>query len=143
MSLNSNDVFIICHNSEIFYIWCGKSSTGDEREAAKSIVLSAKQEPEIIIESQEKNEFWSCLGGKAEYQTGKRFFKINQTTFARLFEISNSSGRLNVNEILQFSQADLNSNDMMLLDLRDYIFLWTGSSKYSKLLNKLTICFLI
>lgn len=44
-NLNSNDVFIICHKAITFYIWCGKSSTGDEREAAKLILQAQKKNP--------------------------------------------------------------------------------------------------
>ena len=108
--MNSNDVFIICHRKNIFYIWCGKSSTGDEREAAKSIVSAQRKEPEIIIETQERDEFWKALGGKEEYFRDKRPIQSNQTPFARLFEISNSSGKVTANEIFQFSQIDLNSH---------------------------------
>ena len=34
-SLNSNDVFVMCQSLNQYCIWCGKGSTGDEREFAK------------------------------------------------------------------------------------------------------------
>ncbi|WAR10094.1 AVIL-like protein [Mya arenaria] len=40
-SLNSNDTFVVFLKTAV-YIWCGKGSTGDEREAAK---LVAKRSP--------------------------------------------------------------------------------------------------
>ena len=70
-SLNSNDVFVICGESAEFYVWCGKGSTGDERETAKSIVLALKKEPQIVIESQEKEDFWAALGGLMPYHNEK------------------------------------------------------------------------
>ncbi|CAF0715415.1 unnamed protein product [Brachionus calyciflorus] len=127
-NLNSNDVFIICHKTNIFYIWCGKSSTGDEREAAKSMVFNRKKEPEIIIEGQERDQFWSVFGEKAEYSREKRLNQTTRTQFARLFEITNSTGKIQAQEIHQFSQIDLNPNDIMLLDAWDKIFMWIGSN---------------
>lgn len=38
-SLNSNDVFVLRTPSASF-VWCGKGSTGDEREMAKNIAHS-------------------------------------------------------------------------------------------------------
>ena len=43
-SLNSNDVFVLFTKSSV-YIWCGKGSTGDEREMAK---LIAKHSPRLV-----------------------------------------------------------------------------------------------
>ena len=129
-SLNSNDVFIICSNKENFYIWCGRGSTGDEREAAKSLVLDLKQEPQVVIESQEKEEFWYALGGKQPYFNAKQSNKDathSHQPIARLFEVSNASGKLTVNEIYQFGQADLNASEIMLLDAWEAVFIWIGS----------------
>lgn len=129
-SLNSNDVFIVCSNRENFYIWCGKGSTGDEREAAKSLVLDLKQEPQVVIESQEKEDFWQALGGQQAYFNVKQANKDtlqSQQPIARLFEVSNASGKLNISEVYQFGQVDLNSSEVMLLDAWDVVFIWIGS----------------
>ncbi len=128
-SLNSNDVFIICFNNKEYFVWCGKGSTGDEREAAKKILLAQKKEPEIIIESQEKEEFWTSLGGKETYYSDKRLQYVGNQPIARLFALSNSSGRINVNEIFEFNQDDLNPSDVMILDAWDNVYIWVGSSK--------------
>lgn len=126
-SLNSNDVFIICYNRNNYFIWCGKGSTGDERETAKSIVQAQRREPAMVFESQEREEFWQILGGKLEYQSDKRLQVQTTSSLARLFEISNASGRVTVQEIYQFTQDDLNPSNVMLLDTWDTIFLWIGS----------------
>ena len=133
-SLNSNDVFVICYQTNQYFIWCGKGSTGDEREIAKSIVFSKKKEPEMVFENQERDEFWTALGGKEAYFMDKRLQFIGQSPVARLFEISNVSGKINVNEIYEFTQEDLNPSEVMLLDAWDSIFIWIGSSKF-KFLN--------
>ena len=130
-SLNSNDVFVICQGGNAFYIWCGKGSTGDEREIAKAIVTARKKEPAMVFESQERDEFWNALGGKQPYYNDKRLQYANQVAVARLFEISNVSGKINVNEIYEYIQEDLNPNEVMLLDAWESIFLWIGSSRPS------------
>ena len=49
-SLNTNDVFILRSGGHSF-IWCGKGSTGDEREMAKKIcAIVAKGDLEVIYE---------------------------------------------------------------------------------------------
>ena len=120
-------MFIICNNRNNYFIWCGKGSTGDERETAKSIVQAQRREPSMVFESQEREEFWQILGGKQEYHSDKRLQLQTPTSVARLFEISNASGRINVQEIYQFTQDDLNSTNVMLLDAWDTIFIWIGS----------------
>ncbi len=137
-SLNSNDVFVICGESEEFYVWCGKGSTGDERETAKSIVFALKKEPQIVIESQEKDDFWATLGGPMPYHNEKRLPNSSHSAkIARLFEVSNTSGKLTVQEVYQFSQDDLNPSEVMLLDAWDVIFIWIGSGY---LRNKFFMC---
>lgn len=146
-SLNTNDVFIICFKSNAFYIWCGKKSTGDQREAAKSILVVQKREPEMVIETQERDEFWLAIGGKKPYTVEKRAQLAPSQTIVRLFEVSNlptltasgapstsSSLRMSFSEIYLFAQEDLSSCEVMLLDAWDSIFVWIGSSGNFKLI---------
>jgi Gelsolin repeat. len=49
-SLNTNDVFLLKTGGNN-YIWCGKGSTGDEREMAKKIAaVIAPGDHEVIYE---------------------------------------------------------------------------------------------
>ena len=47
-SLNSNDVFLLVTSGAV-YMWCGKGSSGDEREMAKVIAAGRKQPDFFII----------------------------------------------------------------------------------------------
>lgn len=127
--MNSNNVFIVCLNPT-YYVWCGKASTGDERETAKSIIFSLKKEPEIVIESQEKDEFWNAIGGQHVCQNEKRTPILSQSVqSARFFEIFNQNGKVLAQEIFDFSQEDLNINEIMFLDTYEAIYVWIGSGK--------------
>ncbi|XP_072238485.1 advillin isoform X1 [Leuresthes tenuis] len=129
-SLNSNDVFLLKSQSGI-YLWCGKGSSGDERAMAKevsSVIINGSQRgcEEIVAEGQEPIEFWESLGGKAPYASDKRLQQVVLDHEPRLFECSNKTGRFIVTEVTQFTQDDLNEDDVMLLDTWDQVLLWIG-----------------
>ncbi|KAE8298710.1 Advillin p92 [Larimichthys crocea] len=96
-SLNSNDVFLLKSQSGM-YLWCGKGSSGDERAMAK----------------------------EAPYANDKRLQQKVPDHQPRLFECSNKTGRFIVTEVTQFTQDDLNEDDVMLLDTWDQVILWIG-----------------
>ncbi|KAJ9589746.1 hypothetical protein L9F63_017048 [Diploptera punctata] len=125
-SLNTNDVFILKSGGQSF-IWCGKGSTGDEREMAKKICSTvAKGDHEVIYEGQEKSYFWEAIGGQEEYPNDKRLQDADEVMPARLFQCSNASGSFKAEEIANFTQTDLVSEDVMMLDAHDCVFLWIG-----------------
>ncbi|KAK9529182.1 hypothetical protein VZT92_013295 [Zoarces viviparus] len=129
-SLNSNDVFLLKSQSGI-HLWCGKGSSGDERAMAKEVSSvigqnSRQLSEEIVAEGQEPIEFWELLGGKAPYASDKRLQQTVSDHQPRLFECSNKTGRFIVTEVTQFTQDDLNEDDVMLLDIWDQVILWIG-----------------
>ncbi|CAL8336005.1 unnamed protein product [Lota lota] len=126
-SLNSNDVFLLKSQSGMF-LWCGKGSSGDERDMAKQMtsVIGKHCDCELVVEGQEPVEFWSLLGGKAPYASDKRLQQLVSDHPPRLFECSNKTGRFMVEEITQFNQDDLSEDDVMLLDTWDQVFVWVG-----------------
>lgn len=122
--LNSNDCFIVV-TPQLTYVWCGKGSTGDEREMAKSLA-SAKGEVVTVSESHEKDDFWAVLGGKATYASSDKLKEAEPGQPPRLFQCSNASGVFKAEEVINFTQSDLIDDDVMLLDAWDTIFLWLG-----------------
>ncbi|XP_043939326.1 advillin-like isoform X2 [Protopterus annectens] len=127
-SLNSNDVFVL-KTEQVCYLWCGKGCSGDEREMAKTVAgIISKRDKTTILEGQEPADFWVALGGKAPYASDKRFQEDEPTYQPRLFECSNQTGRFIMTEIAEFTQEDLDEDDVMLLDTWEEIFLWIGKS---------------
>lgn len=126
-SLNSGDVFLIKSQST-FYLWCGKGSSGDERQMAREVagVIGQSGSEELVAEGQEPVEFWELLGGKVPYANDKKLQQVVLDHEPRLFECSNKTGRFIVSEVSQFTQDDLSEDDVMLLDTWDQVFLWIG-----------------
>ncbi|XP_066975023.1 villin-1-like isoform X2 [Macrobrachium rosenbergii] len=122
--LNSNDCFIVV-TPQISYVWCGKGSTGDEREMAKTLA-TGKGETVTVSEGHEKEDFWTVLGGKESYASSAKLKEDSPSHAPRLFQCSNASGVFKAEEIINFSQSDLIDDDVMLLDTWDTIFLWIG-----------------
>ncbi|XP_065213354.1 villin-1-like isoform X2 [Planococcus citri] len=127
-SLDSNDVFILHCSDKICYVWCGKGSTGDQREMAKSIAnkVSSSEELLVIYEGHEKNEFWKQIGGSNEYARNKKINVEHESRSVRLFHCYNASNNLKTEEIMNFQQSDLVSEDVMLLDNIQTVYVWIG-----------------
>ncbi|NXU59249.1 VILI protein, partial [Turnix velox] len=120
-SLNSNDVFVL-KTPSCCYLWYGKGCSGDEREMGKMVAdIISKTEKPVIAEGQEPAEFWVALGGKSQYANSKRLQEENSSVSPRLFECSNKTGTFMATEIVDFTQDDLEEDDVYLLDTWDQV----------------------
>ena len=64
------------------------------------------------------------LGGKAEYASDPA---LSTPDFEpRLFQVSNATGALRVEEVFDFQQEDLIDEDVMLLDTFSSVYVWVG-----------------
>lgn len=132
-NLNSGDCFVLVTPEKV-YIWHGSGASEEEKKVAESVseVLSKGKEVESIEEGSEDDQFWSYLGGKAEYPSEKEGFICPAEP--RLFRCTSSLGYFNVEEIYDFSQQDLLVDDVFILDTYTTVFVWVGSksSEYEK-----------
>nr|CAB3267612.1 villin-1 [Phallusia mammillata] len=125
-SLNSNDVFLF-KTPNAMWMWCGRGSSGDEREMGKLVApVISKRDLETISEGNENMEFWAALGGKVPYADSPKLQEQDGSDEPRLFECSNASGNFKCEEINNFDQDDLDEDDVMLLDSGSEIYLWIG-----------------
>ncbi|KAM4604871.1 scinderin like b [Polymixia lowei] len=123
--LNTNDVFVF-KAPDAMFVWRGTGASDEEMGAVKHVVAVLGGSVTNVAEGKEPAGFWQALGGKKDYQTSKSL--QNMIKPPRLFGCSNKTGRLIVEEVPgDFTQSDLATDDVMLLDTWDQIFLWVGN----------------
>lgn len=124
-SLNSGDVFVLLTPNTMF-VWYGKGSNEGEKACGNNIaaVLQGNRALKKINEGDEPSAFWDALGGKGSYSSAG--FEYGEPREPRLFQLSNATGQLAVEEIYNFSQDDLDPADIFMLDLYTEIYLWIG-----------------
>jgi advillin len=132
-SLNSGDCFVLLTPGTV-YSWNGKGSNDAEKATAKTSADSLVQwnndgnearSVVVIAEGEEDETFWSSIGGKGEYAS--EGLTQDAAIDGRLFEISNVTGTVRVEEVCNFSQDDLLDDDVMMLDTFSTVFIWIGS----------------
>ncbi|KAK1420719.1 hypothetical protein QVD17_22543 [Tagetes erecta] len=130
-SLNSYDCFLLQSGSSLF-IWHGNQSTVEQHALAAKIAEFLKPGANVKFakEGTENSTFWFALGGKQGY-TSK---KVTQETVRdpHLFAFSFNKGKFEIEEIYNFSQDDLLTEDILILDTHAEVFVWVGQSVDSK-----------
>nr|ABK93411.1 unknown [Populus trichocarpa] len=81
-------------------------------------------------EGSESEQFWDLLGGKSEYPSQKLAREAESDP--HLFSCIFLKGNLKVSEIYNFTQDDLMTEDIFILDTHSEIFVWVGQQVDSK-----------
>uniref|UniRef100_A0A034V9E0 Gelsolin n=2 Tax=Endopterygota TaxID=33392 RepID=A0A034V9E0_BACDO len=128
-SLASTDVFALTTmNPHKVYIWVGLAASKFEKDMAIERFSKYWSDAvvEVVEEGAEPDNFWELLHGEGIYDRS-----MNEATKPllepRLFHCRLDGERLQVEEIAQFEQADLDTNDIMLLDAGDEVYMWVGT----------------
>lgn len=135
MTFSGKDCVLVKSYDSV-WVWCGQGSTGDAREAAKTIG-GTLGDYALIMESNEPDDFWVSL---PEHWDSKfrnlpitedaiNHFKV-ETERVRLFVCSFIQGMIKFDQIMAFSQSDLKPEDVFLLDLDCMLYIWIGSTRY-------------
>jgi advillin len=132
-SLNSQDCFVVCKDDldgeeGAVYLWEGSCSLPAERDVAASIatiLAEGKVSLARTTEGEEPPEFWDAIGGAGDYP--KQRPEDPQPSEPRLFQCSDALGEMSVNEVSPFTQDDLDTSDVMILDCGTSIYVWVGS----------------
>ncbi|XP_074566292.1 villin-2-like [Curcuma longa] len=130
-SLNSTDCFILQSGNSLF-IWNGSSSTFEQQQWAARIAEFLKPGVAIkhVKEGTESSAFWFAIGGKQSFISKKSAHDIVRDP--HLYSFLFKKGKLKVSEIFNYSQDDLMTEDMLILDTHAEVFVWIGQSVDSK-----------
>ncbi|KAH8485580.1 hypothetical protein H0E87_027130 [Populus deltoides] len=126
-SLNSAECFLLQSGSSIF-TWHGNQSTFEQQQLAAKIAEFLK--PGVALkhakEGTESSAFWFALGGKQSYTSKK--FSPETVRDPHLFTFSFNKGKFQVEEVYNFSQDDLLTEDILILDTHAEVCVWVGQS---------------
>lgn len=130
-SLSSTDSFLLQSGNSMF-LWHGNASTFEQQQWAAKVAEFLK--PGVVLkhakEGTESSAFWFALGGKQSYSPKKDAQEIVRDP--HLYVCSFNKGKLEVTEVYNFSQDDLLTEDILILDTHEEIFVWVGQSVDSK-----------
>ncbi|XP_011069945.1 villin-4 [Sesamum indicum] len=130
-SLNSSYCYILHSGSSIF-TWSGNLTTSDDQELAERQldVIKPNMQCRVHKEGSESDQFWELLGEKTEYPSQK-IARVAESD-PHLFSCTLSKGDLKATEVYNFSQDDLMTEDIFILDCRSDIYVWVGQQVESK-----------
>ncbi|XP_078436450.1 villin-2-like isoform X2 [Wolffia australiana] len=124
-SLNSNDCFLLQSGSSLF-VWHGLSSNVEQQQWASKVAEFLK--PGLAIkyakEGTESSAFWFALGGKQSYSSEKILDDIVRDPHLYTFQLN--KGKFKVDEVFNFTQDDLLTEDILVLDTHAEVFVWVG-----------------
>ncbi|KAI0879829.1 putative actin-binding protein Fragmin [Annulohypoxylon maeteangense] len=142
-SLDENDVFVLERGDKI-WVWQGKNCSPMERAKAAQVVhdmtIAKHIDVEVLAQEEARSRtVLAMLGG--EDVGGSHSLKAPRPIISsggqntgrrprRLFRLSDASGQLRfdiVKEGTGINNADLDSNDVFLLDTGNTIWVWQGS----------------
>ncbi|KAL5549272.1 hypothetical protein UlMin_004503 [Ulmus minor] len=130
-SLNSSYCYIL-HSGSTVFTWTGNLTTSDDHELVERqldlIKPNLQSKPQK--EGTESEQFWEFLGGKSEYSSQK--IAKEAESDPHLFSCTYTNGNLKLTEIYNFTQDDLMTEDIFILDCHSDIFVWVGQQVDSK-----------
>ncbi|KAL8142768.1 hypothetical protein V2J09_015800 [Rumex salicifolius] len=119
------DTCYILQTGTSIFIWQGNQSPFEQQQLAVKVAEILK--PGVALkhakEGIENSTFWAALGGKQNYASKKESQNITQDP--HLYSFSINRGKFQVEEIYNFTQDDLLTEDT-LLDTHAEVFVWVG-----------------
>nr|KYP73643.1 Villin-2 [Cajanus cajan] len=126
-SLNSTECFVLQSGSTIF-TWHGNQCSFEQQQLAAKVAEFLR--PGVTLkhakEGTESSAFWFAIGGKQSYTSKKVVNEVVRDP--HLFTLSFNRGKFNVEEVYNFSQDDLLTEDILVLDTHAEVFIWIGQS---------------
>lgn len=130
-SLNSSYCHIL-HSDSTIFTWSGSLTTANDQELVERQLdlIKPNVQSKTQKEGAESEQFWGLLGGKSEYHSQK--IVRDAESDPHLCSCNFSKGNLKVTEIYNFTQDDLMTEDIFILDCQTEIFVWVGQQVDSK-----------
>ncbi|KAJ8749772.1 hypothetical protein K2173_012323 [Erythroxylum novogranatense] len=124
-SLNSSYCYILRTGASTF-TWMGNLSSSIDHDLLDRMLelINPTWQPISVREGSEPDIFWNTLGGKADYPREKEITGFTEDP--RLFQVMSSDGDFKVKEIFNFTQDDLTTEDVLILDNHEEIYVWIG-----------------
>ncbi|KAI1724296.1 gelsolin repeat domain-containing protein [Ditylenchus destructor] len=131
--LDTKDAFIVDAVNGGVFVWIGKGCTTAERKKAMEWgqqYLKQQKRPDYtpitrVLEGAEPADF-------TQWFTNWNAQRKTVTFKPKLYQCSNETGKLVIEEIGNFSQEDLDGDDVMILDGLNLIYVWVGSGANPK-----------
>jgi gelsolin len=133
-SMNSGDVFVLDLGLKILQ-WNGARAHMSEKNRAATLARAIDDEragkPAVTVYSQgdkDEQEFWTALGsGPAGVSAEDDADLAAEAAGERkLFRLSDADGALKTTQCASVTKAELNSNDVFILDAGNEVFTWIG-----------------
>ncbi|XP_019444045.1 PREDICTED: villin-3-like isoform X2 [Lupinus angustifolius] len=127
-SLNSAECFVLQSGSTIF-TWHGNQCSFEQQQLVAKVAEFLR--PGVAVkhakEGTESSAFWFAVGGKQSYTSKKVTNDVVRDPHLFTFSFSKDiPGKLQVEEVYNFSQDDLLTEDILLLDTHAEVFVWIG-----------------
>ncbi|KAA3489670.1 villin-1 [Gossypium australe] len=124
-SLNSSYCYILQSGTSLF-TWIGNLTSSKDHDLLDRMMelINPAWQPISVREGSEPDSFWSSLGGKTEYPREKEIKKFIEDP--HLFKFTCTEGDFKVKEIYSFTQDDLTTEDVLVLDCHKEIYVWIG-----------------
>ncbi|KAK6247213.1 hypothetical protein QUC31_018778 [Theobroma cacao] len=124
-SLNSSYCYILQNGTSVF-TWIGNLTLSRDHDLLDRMLelINPTWQPISVREGSEPDSFWSSLGGKTEYPREKEMKKFIEDQ--HLFKFTSTEGDVKVKEIYSFTQDDLTTEDVLVLDCHKEIYVWVG-----------------
>ncbi|KAL6608234.1 hypothetical protein ACP70R_041297 [Stipagrostis hirtigluma subsp. patula] len=124
-SLNSSHCYIL-QDGGSFFTWLGSLSSQSDHDLLDRMMnkLCPLKQSLVVREGSEPDRFWKVLGGRSEYSKEKRVrgWPADPNLYTCKFE----QDLLKVKEVFSFCQDDLATEETLVLDCKEEIYVWVG-----------------
>uniref|UniRef100_A0A1I7VK85 Gelsolin-like protein 1 n=1 Tax=Loa loa TaxID=7209 RepID=A0A1I7VK85_LOALO len=126
--LESKDAFILDAYNAGIYVWIGKNCSPNERKKAmeyaiKYIELQGRSKNTQVVRVLEGAEPVAFTQWASSWESSKKIPPF----IPKLYQCSDQNGRLAIEEICNYTQKDLDGDDVMILDTMKVIYVWVGT----------------